>query len=618
MTVPRSAFVPSHAEKWDDVYEIVQHLGEGITGAVHLVKHKRTGELFAKKSINLADQDPAQKKELINEINLLRVLDHPNIVHLYECFNYNDEMHLIMENLEGGELYSMLRSGENKHEFTDAEVAAICHGALSALAYCHARKIVHRDLKPQNIVFPTKGDLSDVKIIDFGMSKRGMKKTMFGRRAVQTACGTPLYVAPEIIVGARYDEKIDVWAIGVLAYHMAAGRHPFQGRSQDETLENIERHRGAQFPGRRWRGKSQLLKSFIEQLLRPKIKQRPTAAEALRHPFLSASPSNLKSPAGSKRVSNTGAAFKVSTREGGAGWGLIDCCVFLLRRTVPVTLSIYILSIALSNSLLSLSLSACVRPPHPSPPLLFSLLYFPQRMEEFSSYPDIKRAALMAIAHKLHSHQIADLRHAFQKIDTKNTGTIDRSEFEQLAKSLQAAEGGEGKELDEDELNLIFDAADVDGTGEIAYAEFLAATLDTKVFLREDRLRDAFASLDTDGSNTITAENLASLLGKEFSRAQIEAMIHEADVKSTGNIDFEEFLLLMRGREDVRTEEEGVGAGGASTEAAVATTGQASEVAVAPEATTPDTEAQGEGAAEMQQEDCNAKPTEVHVQMQDS
>ena len=146
--------------------------------------------------------------------------------------------------------------------------------------------IVHRDLKPQNIVFPTKGNMKDIKIIDFGMSKRGMKRTMFGRRAVQTACGTPLYVAPELVEGARYDEKIDIWAIGVLAYQMyvfpkidlflalvstmkylyiymcqsyiyslvsleyscfflpfflqtnrASGKHPFQGKDQDETLE---------------------------------------------------------------------------------------------------------------------------------------------------------------------------------------------------------------------------------------------------------------------------------------------------------------------------------------------------------------------------------------------
>ncbi len=201
--MPRSTFVLTNKTKWDEVYKIEKTLGEGITGAVHLVRHLHTGCLYAKKSINLADQDPAQKAELRNEIKLLRVLDHPNIVHLYETFEHDGQMHLIMENCEGGELFKMLRSGPNHHTFSEAEVAAICHGALSALAYCHNLKIVHRDLKPQNIVFPKTGDLSDIKIIDFGMSKQGMKKTVFGRRAVQTACGTPLYVAPEIIKDAR-------------------------------------------------------------------------------------------------------------------------------------------------------------------------------------------------------------------------------------------------------------------------------------------------------------------------------------------------------------------------------------------------------------------------------
>ena len=261
-------------------------------------------------------------------------------------------------------------------------------------------------------------------------------------------------------------------------------------------------------------------------------------------------------------------------------------------------------------------------------------------MEEFSSYPDIKRAALMAIAHKLHSNQIADLRHAFQKIDLKNTGTIDRSEFEQLAKSLQTAEDTEGKELDETSLNLIFDAADVDGTGEIAYAEFLAATLDTKVFLREDRLRDAFASLDTDGSSSITAENLASLLGKEFSRIQIEAMIRDADVKSTGNIDFEEFLLLMRGHEDVtkerdsKEESQSSEANGVATEAVVATGGTVeageadigetkagvtetgeTEASAQAEETDVSAETGAEGRAAEKQPENNVEPTDITVQV---
>ena len=102
-----------------------------------------------------------------------------------------------------------------------------------------------------------------------------------------------------------------------------------------------------------------------------------------------------------------------------------------------------------------------------------------------------------------------------------------------------------GLEVDEQELSIIFDAADIDGTGQIAYGEFLAATLDTNVFLREDRLRDAFNLLDDDSSGEISCNNLINLLGKEFTTTEIDSMIQVADAKQNGVIDFEEFLLLM-------------------------------------------------------------------------
>lgn len=471
----RSAFVKTNNKRWDQEYVVTKTLGAGITGSVHLVKKIGTENYFAKKSINIEDQDPAQMKELRNEIDLLRELDHPNIVHLYECFEHDGQIHLIMENCEGGELYAMFVHGSQQfHTFTETEISKICFGALSALSYCHKKGIVHRDLKPQNIVFPHEGNLNDIKIIDFGMSKRGMKRTVFGRRAIQTACGTPLYVAPEIICGARYDEKIDVWAIGVLAYHMAISRHPFQGRDQDETLDNIEKHKGIKFQGKKWRDKSPVLKSFIDLLLKPKISNRPSACEALRHPFL----------AGEKDVALENTPARKKNKE-----------------SAQLTM---------------------------------------ERMKAFSSYPDIKRTALMAIAHKLHSNEIGHLREAFQKIDTSNSGTIDRSEFNQLASSMDA-----GLEVDEQELSIIFDAADIDGTGQIAYGEFLAATLDTNVFLREDRLRDAFNLLDDDSSGEISCNNLINLLGKEFTTTEIDSMIQVADAKQNGVIDFEEFLLLM-------------------------------------------------------------------------
>lgn len=468
----RSAFVKTIDRRWDQEYVITKTLGQGITGSVHLVKKIGTEDFFAKKSINIEDQDPAQMKELRNEIDLLRELDHPNIVHLYECFEHDGQIHLIMENCGGGELYAMLVHGsEDYHNFTEEEISKICHCSLSALAYCHSKGIVHRDLKPQNIVFPTAGDLNDVKIIDFGMSKRGMKRTIFGRRAIQTACGTPLYVAPEIICGARYDEKIDVWAIGVLTYTMACGRHPFQGKNQEETLDNIENHKGIKFQGSKWRKRSPILKSFIDLLLKSKISERPSAKEALRHPFLASGVVVEDTPAKQKN-----------------------------KKSAELTM---------------------------------------ERMKAFKSYPEMKRTALMAIAHKLHSNDIGHLREAFQKIDTSNSGTIDRSEFNQLASQLDI--------VDENELSDIFDAADIDGTGQICYGEFLAATLDTSVFLREDRLRDAFMLFDVDSSGTITCDNLINLLGDELSKPEIDGMIKAADIKQNGVIDFEEFLLLMRG-----------------------------------------------------------------------
>ena len=485
----RSAFVRTRNKKWQQDYTITETLGQGITGSVHLVQKNGTTDYFAKKSINIEDQDPAQMKELRNEIDLLRELDHPNIVHLYECYEHDGQIHLIMENCAGGELYAMFRHGtEEYHAFTEDEISKICHGALSALAYCHSKGIVHRDLKPQNIVFPTAGNLNDIKIIDFGMSKRGMKRTRFGRRAVQTACGTPLYVAPEIICGARYDEKIDIWAIGVLAYHMAAGRHPFQGMSQEETLDNIERHTAIRFSGKAWRDKSPILQSFIDLLLKPKISKRPSASEALRHPFLAGETPTYDTPARQKR-----------------------------KESAEQTM---------------------------------------ERMQAFSKYPDIKRTALMAIAHKLHSKEIGSLRESFQKLDTSNSGTIDRSEFNQLAKETGALHASGS--ISEGELNAIFDAADIDGTGQIAYGEFLAATLDTSVFLREDRLRDAFNLLDDDSSGTITCNNLMNLLGKEFTNpTEINDMIVAGDSKKNGVIDFEEFLLMMRmGNVDADAEEQ--------------------------------------------------------------
>jgi calcium/calmodulin-dependent protein kinase I len=147
---------------------------------------------------------------------------------------------------------------------------------VSAVAYCHSLGITHRDIKPANICF-SKGDFENIKLIDFGIGKlmgHGQNQGSFwGKREKQTMCGTVIYVAPEVFT-ANYDNRIDIWAIGVLTYFYLCGRTPFQGRSQNETIDNIERHKKLIFRGQRWHNISKEATEFIQSLLTPNPKKK--------------------------------------------------------------------------------------------------------------------------------------------------------------------------------------------------------------------------------------------------------------------------------------------------------------------------------------------------------
>ena len=199
-------------QRWEDNYKIVKKLGAGITGAVHVVEHKeRKGQKFALKSVNLKKLDPAQLKELRNEVALLKKLDHPHIVRLYECYETDKSMDLILELMEGGDLHDAYH--KKPKEFTEVKVCELIRQLVSAVAYCHSLGITHRDIKPANICF-SKGDFENIKLIDFGIGKlmgHGQNRGSFwGKREKQTMCGTVIYVAPEVFT-ANYDNRIDIW-----------------------------------------------------------------------------------------------------------------------------------------------------------------------------------------------------------------------------------------------------------------------------------------------------------------------------------------------------------------------------------------------------------------------
>jgi len=223
---------------FEDLEEICL-LGCGGFGAVSLVKHKVTGNAFAMKEMSKGwIIEKQQVAHVMNERAILRMANSPFVVRLAAAFNRRDSLHLLLEPAMGGELFSLYEEHNDYWGSEDhARFYVAC--ALRALEYLHARLIIYRDLKPENLLLDSSGYC---KVTDFGLSK-----LVLGH--AYTTCGTPEYLAPEILAATGYTAAIDWWALGVLTYEFMMGESPFVSDDQDELIENIRTGvRGVTFP----------------------------------------------------------------------------------------------------------------------------------------------------------------------------------------------------------------------------------------------------------------------------------------------------------------------------------------------------------------------------------
>lgn len=271
----------------EEVYDGVHTgpvLGSGISGLVRLVTHKATGVKYAVKCLDLGLVDTADGlAQLREEIFIMCQLDHPNIVRLEEVYESHSEIYLVQELCLGGELFDRLDEQPDYH-YTEAECARLVKQLLCAVRYLHSKGIIHRDLKLENFIFSSTAKDSELKMIDFGLSKH------FRYGEVQhEAVGTPYTVAPEVIRGS-YDECCDIWAIGVIAFLLLSGEPPFGGCGGPEPLmtvrANILACSYAFEPAEIWDLVSQGAKDFITSLLVTDPQQRPTARDAQKLPWL--------------------------------------------------------------------------------------------------------------------------------------------------------------------------------------------------------------------------------------------------------------------------------------------------------------------------------------------
>src|SRR3990167_5897991 len=212
-----------------------------------------------------------------DKIMILKRVRHPNVITLHAVFETDNEVILVMELAQGGELFDKLIEDGS---YNESDTVRILQQIIRAVDYLHSLNIVHRDLKPENILLKNT-TTREIKICDFGLSK------VFDEiESVNTFCGTPGYVAPEILFENKYSKPVDLWSIGVIAYVLLSGYPPFYSDNLPKLFAQIK---GAKynFAGKEWDNTSDEAKDFIEKLLVINPEKRMTAKEALRHPFLS-------------------------------------------------------------------------------------------------------------------------------------------------------------------------------------------------------------------------------------------------------------------------------------------------------------------------------------------
>jgi len=211
-----------------DKYEISNEiLGKGYFAVVKTATEKASNRKVAVKFVNKKLVEKA--KNLETETELLQRINHKHIVSLIDICDTKDTLFIVMELMEGGELYEEI---VRRKSFTEKDASYIMYQLFLALEYLHENQIVHRDLKLENLLLIKPGGL-ELKLADFGLSK------VYTGEAMLTACGTPYYVAPEILTGEGYNKKIDTWAAGVLLYVLLSGRLPFSGETDVDLFKAI-------------------------------------------------------------------------------------------------------------------------------------------------------------------------------------------------------------------------------------------------------------------------------------------------------------------------------------------------------------------------------------------
>ncbi|CAJ0951132.1 unnamed protein product, partial [Mesorhabditis belari] len=258
-------------------YKLEKTLGKGQTGLVKTGTHCITGRKVAIKIVNKEKLSESVLQKVEREIAIMKLIEHPNVLHLYDVYENKKYLYLILEHVSGGELFDYL---VRKGRLMSKEARKFFRQIISALDFCHAHNICHRDLKPENLLLDER---NNIKVADFGMASLQVEGSM-----LETSCGSPHYACPEVIRGEKYDgRKADVWSCGVILYALLVGALPFDDDNLRNLLEKVKKgvfHIPHFVPT----DCQNLLRSMIE--VDPQ--KRYSLSEVFRHPWVAGSTRN--------------------------------------------------------------------------------------------------------------------------------------------------------------------------------------------------------------------------------------------------------------------------------------------------------------------------------------
>ena len=466
--------------KVTDVYNIEGELGEGGYGKVFLVRHKKMNQLRAMKMISINSKKDGEKTD--DEIELLKKLDHPNIVKLFEYFSDEDKYYLITEYCKGGDFSDLIIKDNRK--FSEYSASYIMYQIFRALIYCHnTHNVIHRDIKPENIVIYRKScaddDLYDVKLIDFGIAKIFNSKENEDKIDSDDIKGSFYYMAPECFQKKQCDNKVDIWSCGVILYMLVVGKHPFKvEKNLQQTEKNIiEGH--YTFPEGFNNHSHPTIRDLIQQCLKTNPSERISAKKAIDHPFF-----NL---------------YETKNH-------LIHVTEQFLNKTIN-----NIKKYEIKNPLQELTFTYLVHNyPNQEEITLINRVFtkFNSNNDGKLTRDELKKGLLKSLFKRNKSGKAADkdVNAIFKKLDGNNNGYIECEEF---------VRAGIDKKLLKNKkvLEFTFDFLDKNGNGEISVEE-LKEVFGIGNEEDEKALIDLMKSMDTDFNGQISFDEFYNMMIK--------------------------------------------------------------------------------------------------------